>query len=186
MSGRRLGERFTISPLSVVACGVACGRFIIHAEIHVAALTKGAATSQFAKGERAGRASGAVRGSVSALRRLHHVAQIDNYCGAGSRAGLSGGHGGGFGGGHGGGFARYGGGGGYGGYGGGGDWGDWGDWWPFYGYDESYSNPYYNQPVYYVVHVHHYVHHYASKCHNVNHSIWHRGMRYSRTARVCR
>ena len=115
--------------------------------------------------------------------------------------GFGGFHGGGFGGFHGGGWGGYHGGGwggyhggalargyyrrgyGYGGYGyGWGDWGDWGDYWPFYGYDDSsYYYPYYNQPVYYVVHVRHY----ASRCHNVNHSIWHRGVRYWRTTRVC-
>jgi len=45
---------------------------------------------------------------------------------------------------------------------------------PSNGYDESYSNPTTISPFITVVHVHHYVHHYASKCHNVNHSIWHR------------
>ncbi len=101
--------------------------------------------------------------------------------GGGGHGGWGGGgwgHGGGWGGFHGGGFARYRG---YGGWGGGGYGGDWGDYWPFYGYDDSYSYPYYNQPVYYVVHVHHN----ASRCHNVNHSIWHRGVRYWRTVRVC-
>ena len=89
--------------------------------------------------------------------------------------------GGGFGGGHGGGFGRgFGRGYGYGGYGGWDDWGDWGGG-PFYDYGDYNGYPYYNQPVYYIVHVHHY----ASKCHNVNHSIWHHGLRYWRTVRVC-
>ena len=99
--------------------------------------------------------------------------------GGGGFGGFHGGGGGGWGGYHGGGLAR-----GYYRRGYGYGWGGyydrgWGDYWPFYGYDDSYYN---TQPVYYVVHVHHY----ASRCHNVNRSIWHHGLRYWRTVRVCR